>query len=91
VADFEALQAALASHYVPFSIVVAVDPAVGGAKLVDHLPFIASMTAVKGAATAYVCRDFTCQAPATTVDGLLDALDEGRRRANDGRNALDLG
>ena len=46
-----------------------------GAKLVDHLPFIASMTAVGDAATAYVCRDFTCQAPTTTVEGLLDALD----------------
>jgi uncharacterized protein YyaL (SSP411 family) len=43
--------------------------------LVDHLPFIASMSAVGGAATAYVCRDFMCQAPATTAAGLLEALD----------------
>ncbi len=73
--EFEALQRALASRYLPFSIEVGIDAATPGAKLVDHLPFIASMTAVAGAATAYVCRDFVCQAPTTTVAGLLDALD----------------
>jgi uncharacterized protein len=74
-ADFEDLRRALASRYLPFSIEVPIDTSVGTAKLVDHLPFIASMTAIDGVATAYICRDFTCQAPATTVAGLLEALD----------------
>ena len=78
-ADFEALQRALASRYLPFSIEVPVDPGTGGAKLVDHLPFVASMAPAGGDATAYVCRDFMCQAPSTTVDGLLDALDAANR------------
>ena len=78
-ADFEALQRALASRYLPFSIEVPVDPGAGGAKLVDHLPFVASMAPAGGDATAYVCRDFMCQAPSTTVDGLLDALDAANR------------
>jgi uncharacterized protein YyaL (SSP411 family) len=76
--DFEALRRALASRYLPFSIEAPIDTNIGGAKVVDHLPFIASMTAIDGAATAYVCRDFSCQAPTTTVAGLLDALDSSR-------------
>ena len=78
-ADFDALQRAAASRYRPFAIEVALDPSAGGSKVVDHLPFIASMTAAGGAATAYVCRNFVCQAPATTVDGLLEALDADER------------
>jgi len=76
--DFETLRGALASRYLPFSIAVTIDPSSGTAKLVDHLPFIASMMAVGDAATAYVCRDFTCQSPTTTVERLLDALDGSR-------------
>jgi len=78
-ADFDALQRAAASRYRPFAIEVALDPSAGGSKVVDHLPFIASMTAAGGAATAYVCRNFVCQAPATTVDGLLEAFDADER------------
>jgi uncharacterized protein YyaL (SSP411 family) len=34
------------------------------------LPFVAAMKQVQGAAAAYVCRDFTCREPVTTVDAL---------------------
>jgi uncharacterized protein len=77
-ADFQALQRALASRYLPFTIEVGLDVSVHSGKLVDHLPFIASMTTIGDDATAYVCRDFTCQAPTTTVEGLQDALDADR-------------
>jgi len=30
---------------------------------------------MEGQAAAYVCRDFTCQAPATTVDALRAQLE----------------
>ena len=38
------------------------------------LPWIASMQAVDGRATAYVCRDFACQTPATSAKQLEEQL-----------------
>ena len=44
------------------------------ARLAGSLPFIAAMQPVDGAAAAYVCRDFTCRQPVTTVDALEQEL-----------------
>ncbi len=76
--DFEALQSVLASRYLPFVVTVPVDVGGRGAKLVDHLPFVQSMSAIGAAATAYVCRNFMCQAPATSPASLMAALEAGR-------------
>jgi len=54
----------LRTSYRPFTISLNVDPATQ-AGLGDKLPFIAAMKPVGGHAAAYVCRDFTCQAPVT--------------------------
>jgi uncharacterized protein len=59
-----ALQRELAVHYLPFSIVIPVEPGARQEKIATHLEFVASMTPRDGAA-AYVCRDFTCQQPVT--------------------------
>ena len=67
------LLATLARHYLPFTVVV---PIAGGSRdgLTETLPFVASLPARGGEATAYVCRDFVCQAPVTTPRELDEAL-----------------
>ncbi|MFB3853580.1 MAG: thioredoxin domain-containing protein [Vicinamibacterales bacterium] len=65
-ADTLALQRVLEARYRPFLIRIPLDPnrrpsaATGG-----MLPFTESMAMVGGRATAYVCRDFACELPAS--------------------------
>ena len=40
----------------------------------EALPLVAAMKPVNGKPTAYVCRDFTCGPPATSVEELEQAL-----------------
>ncbi len=68
-ADDHALDRALALHYLPFSIQLRVTRD-GQRALAGSLPFLAAMQPVDGATAAYVCRDFTCRQPVTTVDAL---------------------
>lgn len=45
-----------------------------GAPDSDELPLLAERLLVSGEPTAYVCRNFTCDAPTTDVDRLREAL-----------------
>jgi uncharacterized protein YyaL (SSP411 family) len=65
---------ALASMYLPFAIQlrVAIDTQ---RRLAGSLPFIAAMQPVNGATAAYVCRNFTCRQPVTSVDALHQELE----------------
>ena len=69
----DALDRAVAMHYLPFAIQLRVTPAVQRA-LAGSLPFLAAMQPVAGISAAYVCRDFTCRQPVTTVDALEQEL-----------------
>jgi uncharacterized protein len=71
--DSTALRSALASHYLPFMVAVPVTDTTRD-ELAARLPFIASLPARDGEATAYVCRNFVCQAPASSVEALESAL-----------------
>jgi uncharacterized protein YyaL (SSP411 family) len=71
-----ALQSTLASRYLPFMVMVPVMDTTRET-LTTKLPFIASLPARDGDATAYVCRNFVCQAPATSADALESALAAG--------------
>jgi uncharacterized protein YyaL (SSP411 family) len=71
--DASALVSTLAARYLPFMVVVPVADA-SRSELGARLPFLASLPARDGAATAYVCRNFVCQAPATSVAALETAL-----------------
>ena len=67
------LRQELARHYRPFAVVVPVVPGSAQERLARQLPFVAAMTDLGGAA-AYVCRDFTCRQPVTSVADLAGEL-----------------
>jgi uncharacterized protein YyaL (SSP411 family) len=64
---------ALALQYRPFAITLRVSPERRNA-LSGSLPFVAAMEPVNGTTAAYVCRNFTCRQPVTTVEALLQEL-----------------
>jgi uncharacterized protein len=64
----------LATTYRPFSIVVPVHAESTQRQVAHLLPFIAAMTSIDGSATAYVCRNFTCEQPVTDAAGLAERL-----------------
>jgi uncharacterized protein YyaL (SSP411 family) len=69
----DALDRAVAMHYLPFAIQLRVSDETRN-RLAGSLPFIAAMQPVAGITAAYVCRDFTCRQPVTTVDALEQEL-----------------
>jgi len=71
----DGLLAMLAAHYLPFVVVVPVTAQRRDA-LVKLLPFLEHFTAREGQPTAYVCRDFVCQAPVTSPDALATILSQ---------------
>jgi uncharacterized protein YyaL (SSP411 family) len=80
--DTRALQRVVAGTYLPAALVLPFDPAAGGAggtgpaTLATALPWLAPLTMRDGAATAYVCRHFTCEQPVTTPAALATLLRE---------------
>jgi uncharacterized protein YyaL (SSP411 family) len=66
----DAMLAAVARRYRPFAVVVPVAPGERQNALARLMPFVGPMAMREGRATAYVCRDFACQAPVTDT-GLL--------------------
>ena len=65
----DALERAAARRHLPFAVTISAGPERQRA-LAPRLPFVGAMTEVGGRAAAYVCRDFTCRQPATTVEEL---------------------
>ncbi len=63
--DFRVLAAVLHERLGPRRAVLAVTDEVDRAWLAARAPGLADMRALGGRATAYVCEDFTCQAPVT--------------------------
>jgi uncharacterized protein YyaL (SSP411 family) len=68
------LERAVASRFLPFTVTLALTPA-RQAALAAVLPFAAAMTPVDGQTAAYVCRNFTCLAPVTSVGELHASLE----------------
>jgi uncharacterized protein YyaL (SSP411 family) len=73
----QALRVELASRYLPFAIVVPVQPGPGQEATAARLEFVAGMSD-RGAAAVYVCRNFTCLEPVTDPEGLARALGPAR-------------
>jgi uncharacterized protein YyaL (SSP411 family) len=73
-ADRLALERVLARHYLPAAVTVIRSAGSDDPALAARLPWLAAMDVVNGRAAAYVCRDFTCQAPITDADAFDRAL-----------------
>jgi uncharacterized protein len=71
------LSRSVGQRYLPFVLSLNLSAARQQA-LASRLPFLAAMHPVGGSPAAYVCRDFTCHAPVTTVVDLEREL-AGRR------------
>ena len=69
-----ALHDVLRRHYLPTAIVMPLTPDKHD-KISDLLPWTASMNEVDGRATAYLCRNFVCEAPTNDAGQLERLLD----------------
>jgi uncharacterized protein YyaL (SSP411 family) len=72
--DIHALSRALYRGFVPSKAVHGVTSDAARAALAAWVPAIADMHPVNGRATAYVCRDYTCQLPVNGVEEFLALL-----------------
>jgi hypothetical protein len=68
-----AFSGTVASHYLPFAIILRISANERNA-LADRLPFVAAMLPIDDRPAAYVCRDFTCRRPVTDDSALLEEL-----------------
>jgi uncharacterized protein YyaL (SSP411 family) len=73
-ADTQALLNVVRDGYRPFQVVALQAPDPDS----TAVPLLADRRLVKGQATAYVCRGFACQAPATQPEGLRAQLKQDR-------------
>jgi uncharacterized protein YyaL (SSP411 family) len=62
--DTAAMWLAANTRYRPFSVITLVDPLEQQA-LAEQMPWVADMRMIDDKATAYVCRNFACDAPST--------------------------
>jgi len=76
--DAGALAAEVFGRYLPNRVVVGAAEADRGAAA--GLPLLEGRPAVEGQATAYVCRNFTCELPVTDAASLVAQLDAAARR-----------
>jgi len=73
-ADTRVMQAAVQKHFNPARVVLLADGAANQKFLAKKLPFMETVAMQDGVATAYVCKDFTCQLPVISVEALEDQL-----------------
>ncbi|MFC2167481.1 thioredoxin domain-containing protein [Acidobacteriota bacterium] len=73
--DTQALLRTVHSIYSPHSIVTFLDPTSSQKEnLTKKIPLLAGRTLIDGKAAAYVCKNFTCQLPVTSAEGLLKQI-----------------
>jgi len=72
--DTRRLLQAIHSRFVPNRIVLLLDSETARSKLAAGSPALQSMVAIDGQATAYVCENYVCQLPATSVEQFAQLL-----------------
>ncbi len=68
--ETKALWRAAHQRYRPFTTVLLLEPGERQRRLAERLPWIATMTTRDGQPAAYVCRNFTCEAPVISARGV---------------------
>jgi uncharacterized protein YyaL (SSP411 family) len=76
--DTQMLRRAAAALYLPFAVMVPVEPGEPQTALARLLPWIAPLTMRDERATAYVCRNFACDRPVTAAADLTALLAPAR-------------
>ena len=76
-ADYRALEAVVASRFLPGAVVIPVEPGEAQARLGARLPWLAAMSMRDDRATAYVCREFVCREPVTDAAALAELVEGG--------------
>ena len=79
-ADTKAMEAEVWRHYNPNRVVLLADGGDNQKMLANMLPFMQTVAMNDGRATAYVCRDFTCRLPVTSVQELAAQLKEATEK-----------
>ncbi len=72
--DTQALLAVVRKKHLPHTIVLHAGSAAAAQDLGERFALAAQMLPVQGKATAYICHDFTCQAPVTEAEALEKLL-----------------
>jgi len=73
-ADTRALARALGRPFLPRKVVLFRPAGDAGARVVALAPYTRAQSALDGAATAYVCRDYACELPTTDAARMLALL-----------------
>jgi len=77
-----ALHRVFTESFLPGAVSLVVEPGAHQTALAERLPWVGAMEMRDGMPTAYLCRDFACQAPVTDPEGFraqLEALVAHRR------------
>ena len=69
-----AMLALLDARYAPNDVVLLRRPGPRGGELAEVAPFTAALRQQGGRATAFVCTDFACSAPVSSLEGLAELL-----------------
>ena len=70
-----ALHRTFAACFLPGAVSLVVEPGVHQTAITERLPWVGAMKASDGTPTAYLCRDFACQAPVTDPGAFRAQLD----------------
>ena len=75
--DTISMLAALQKTFIPQKVVLfRTEDSISAADIADISPFTRSMVTRNGQATAYVCQDFACRLPTTSIDQMLKDLQQ---------------
>ena len=80
-----ALEAAAARQYLPWAVTIPLESPAAALALGARLPWAAAMLVKAGESSAYLCDNFTCQAPTSDPDELTRQLEDVVRGKRVGR------